>query len=75
MQTIINDILDKFDSLSIEDQESIIEIERKRMTERKRKLLVEEVHESEKEYNEGKFIEGDAETLMKAIENENKTNK
>ncbi|MBK8551213.1 MAG: hypothetical protein IPL53_09205 [Ignavibacteria bacterium] len=70
MQTIIKDILEKFDSLSIEDQESILEIERKRMNERKRKLLVEEVREAEIEYKDGKFIEGDAETLMKAIENE-----
>lgn len=75
MPTIINDILEKFDSLSIEDQESILEIEKKRLIERKRELLVEEVKEAGKEYTEGKYIEGNADKLMKAIEDESKTNK
>ncbi len=75
MQTIVNEILDKFDSLSIEEQESILEIEQKRLTQKKRELLVNEVREAEKEYVEGKYVEGDVNTLMKAIENENKTDK
>ncbi len=73
MQTIINDILEKFDSLNIEDQESILEIEKKRLIQKKRAQLVEEVREAEKDYEAGKYIEGDVETLMKAIENESKT--
>ena len=67
MHQLLKDILDKFDKLSITDQEAILEIERKRLIERKRELLVAEVKEAEKEYKDGKYIEGDAETLMRAI--------
>lgn len=67
MQTIVNDILDKFNSLSIEEQESILEIEKKRLIERKREMLVQEVREAEKEYTEAKYIEDDADTLMSSI--------
>lgn len=75
MTSVINDILEKFDSLNIEDQESVLEIEQKRLIQKKRELLVEEVKKAEKEYSEGKYIEGDTETLMNKIENEDKTNK
>ena len=68
MQQFIKDILDKFDKLSITDQEAILEIERKRLIERKRELLVAEVKEAEKGYKDGKYIEGDAETLISAIQ-------
>lgn len=75
MQTIIDDILEKFDSLDLEDQESLLEIEQKRLIQKKRDLLVKEVKEAEKEYAEGKYIEGDVQTLMKAIKNEDKTDR
>ncbi len=60
MQTILNDILDKFDSLSMEEQESILETAKKKLIERKRELPVEEVREEAG----GKYKESDVHTIM-----------
>ncbi|MBK9331904.1 MAG: hypothetical protein IPM96_05735 [Ignavibacteria bacterium] len=75
MNTKINDILEDFDSLSLNEQEELIEIEKKRLIENKRKLLVDEVKEAENEYTEGKYITGDTDELMRAIDDENTSDK
>ncbi|MBK8980800.1 MAG: hypothetical protein IPM38_00390 [Ignavibacteria bacterium] len=75
MNTKINDILEDFDNLSLNEQEELIEIEKKRLIENKRKLLVDEVKEAEKEYTEGKYITGETDELMRAIDYKNTSDK
>jgi hypothetical protein len=72
MESTVNEILEKFDSFSIEDQESILEIEKKRLIQKKREILIDEVNQAQKEIHEGKYISGDIDSLMKAIEDESK---
>jgi len=70
MENKINAVLEDFDSLSIDEQEVVVEIERKRLTERKRTMLVKNVNEAEEEYNSGKLKSESVDEIMKAIENE-----
>ncbi|MEO8513136.1 MAG: hypothetical protein ABI543_06240 [Ignavibacteria bacterium] len=65
-----NDALELIESFSLEEQEQLIEIEQKRIIEKKRELLLREIELSKKEISEGKYIEGNAAEILKAIENE-----
>ena len=73
MTSKFNDALDMIDSLSIEEQEMLLEIESKRLTERKRKLLQERIAEGKKDISEGRFIDGNAADIMNSIDDEIKT--
>jgi hypothetical protein len=64
----LNNILEEFDSLSLEEQETILEIEKKRMIERKRKQLVKDVEEAEREFKSGNLKPESVEDIMKAID-------
>ncbi len=75
MTNKINDILEKIDSLSIEEQETVIDIGKKRLIERKRKSLVKNVKEAEKEYESGKLKAESVHDVLKAIEYEASKNK
>lgn len=55
MSSKVNDVLEDFDSLTLEEQETVLHIETKRLVEKKRELLIEEVKEAEKEYTSGKL--------------------
>ncbi len=74
MNKIINEILEKFDSLDIGDQEALLKIQKQRLASKRREEFLKEVSEAEKEYAEGKYVEGNAKTLIKEIENEAETN-
>jgi hypothetical protein len=64
----LNNILEEFDSLSLEEQETILEIEKKRMIERKRKQLMKDVEEAEQEFKSGNLKPESVEEIMKAID-------
>lgn len=68
MNNKLNDILEDFDSLTLEEQETVLDIEKKRLIEKKRKLLIEEVREAEKEYKTGKLKPKSVEDIMKEID-------
>ncbi len=70
MSSKFNDVLELIESFSLEEQEQLIEIEKKRITEKKRILLLKEIDLSKKEIAEGKFIEGSAAEIIKAIDDE-----
>ena len=68
MSNKVNDILEEFDSLSIEEQETVVEIEKKRLTEKKRRLLIDAVKEAEEEYKSGNLKPESIDEIMKAID-------
>ncbi len=68
-----NDVLELIDSLSLDEQELLLEIEKKRLIEKKRKLLLEDIKEAKKDFAEGNYITGNVEDIMKAIEDEVKS--
>jgi len=68
MKNKLNDTLESFDSLTIEEQEIVIDIERKRLTDKKREMLVKEVREAEAEYKAGELKPESLEEIMKAID-------
>ncbi|MCI0449463.1 MAG: hypothetical protein L0Y79_06720 [Chlorobi bacterium] len=71
MSSKFNDALELIDSLSIEEQEELLEIERKRLIEKKRKKLIKDIAEAE-DIRKGNYITGTPEELVKAIEEESK---
>jgi hypothetical protein len=71
-----NDAMEIIESLSIEEQEELLEIEKKRLIDKKRKMLIEDIAEAEKDIKNGNYTTGTPEELVKAIEEEaNKLNK
>ncbi len=70
MSSKFNDAMEIIESLSIEEQEELLEIERKRLIDKKRKMLIEDIAEAEKDLENGNYITGTPEELVKAIEEE-----
>ena len=70
MGTRINDLLENFDTLTIDEQELVISIERKRLIERKREELFNTIKEAEEEYKSGTLKSENVDEIMKAIEDE-----
>lgn len=70
MSSKFNDVLEMIESLSIEEQEDLLEIERKRLIDKKRKKLIDDINESRKDISEGNYTIGNADDIMKAIDNE-----
>lgn len=71
MRNKVNDILEEFDSLSLEEQETVLDIEKKRLIEKKRQLLIQEVKEGEEEYKSGKLKPKSVDDIMKEIDETN----
>jgi hypothetical protein len=61
-------MLEEFDTFSLEEQETILEIEKKRVIERKREQLVKDVKEAEQEFQSGILKKESVEDIMKAID-------
>jgi hypothetical protein len=53
-QTAFGEILEAADHLSLEDQESLIDILRSRMRDRRRAELAEDVQEAKREFEQGR---------------------
>jgi len=70
MSSKFNDTLEMIESLSIEEREEILEIEKKRVTEERRKLLLKDIEEARRDIENGDFDSGTPEELIKAIEKE-----
>jgi len=70
MSSKFNDTLEMIESHSIEEQEEILEIEKKRLLEKKRKKLIEDIKEAERDFEKGDYVSGSPEELIKAIEEE-----
>jgi hypothetical protein len=75
MTNKINEILEKLDSLSIEEQETVIDVGKKRLIERKRKSLIKNVKEAEDEFDSGNLTAESVQDVLKAIEYEADKNK
>jgi hypothetical protein len=61
------DVLDAIDQLSLEEQETLMDIVQRRVTERSRKLLATEIREAQQEFAEGRCQATTAEELMKEV--------
>ena len=59
------DVLESVDNLSLEEQETLIDIVRNRATEERRRRLLTDIEESRMSYREGKSREMTAEEIMK----------
>ncbi len=75
MNSKFNEALELIDSLSLDEQEELIEIERKRITEKKRKKLLTDIKEAKQDIENGDYITGDYKDIMKAIDDETKSDK
>jgi len=65
--TTFEEVLEAADRLSLEDQEAITDILRRRVIDERRKELINEVHEARKEYQEGRCHEASSEQILKEI--------
>jgi len=61
------DVLEEIDKLSLEEQETLIDIVRRRMAERGRKILAAEIREARQEFAEDRCQPATADELMKEI--------
>lgn len=62
-----DDVLDAADQLSLDEQETLIDILRRRMIERRRAVLAKEIEEADKEFQDGKCKTVTPSELMKEI--------
>ena len=61
------EVLEVIDKLSLEEQETLLDIVQRRIAEQNRKRLVAEIQESRQEYAEGKCKPVTTDELMKEI--------
>lgn len=61
------EVLEAIDKLSLEDQEELVGILRRRIAERGRKTLAAEIEEAHREFAEGRCRPATAEEVMKEI--------
>jgi hypothetical protein len=67
-QTIpFGDVLDAIDRLSLDEQETLMDIVQRRIAERGRKMLAAEIQEARQEFAEGRCRPATADELMKEI--------
>lgn len=62
-----SDFVEEIDKLSLDEQESFVDILQKRIAEEKRKRFVEEALESKEEFEKGSYSEGSSADLFKAL--------
>ena len=68
MNTVrFGDVLEAVDQLSIPDQETLLEVVRRRLVEARRAEILDEVKRGEKEFGEGQCQEATPADLMKEI--------
>jgi len=61
------EILEAADDLPVEDQEALIAILKNRLRERRRTELLQDIHEAEKEFREGKSHPATPDEIMREI--------
>jgi homoserine kinase len=62
--------IETVESLSLEDQEILLDILQKRLHQQKREKLIEEIQEVEQEYAEGKVKFGSADEFLAELDEE-----
>lgn len=65
--TTFEEVLEAADRLSLEEQEAVMDIIRKRVIDERRKEIVDHVHEARKEYQEGRCRETSPDQVLKEI--------
>ena len=63
-----NDALEVVERLTLDEQTELVEVMRRRLADRERNRLLEELRESREEYARGEFKTATADELMKEIE-------
>jgi len=66
----LDGLLDEFARLSLEDQEMLVDILKKRIVEQKRMRIVREAREAMREYRKGLTKTGTVEDLIKDLESD-----
>jgi hypothetical protein len=69
-QSHLDQILDEIASLSLDEQEMLIEILKKRHIEQKRLRIAREVREAQREHKQGLTTRGPVEDLIKDLESD-----
>jgi hypothetical protein len=69
-QSHLDQILDEIGSLSLDEQEMLLDILKKRHIEQKRLRIAREVREAQKEHKKGLTKRGTIEDLMKDLESD-----
>ena len=65
--TVFQEVLDAVDTLPVQQQEDILQIMQKRMSERKREVLATAVREARAEYGRGEARKGTSAECMKDL--------
>jgi hypothetical protein len=69
-QSHLDQILDQVSSLSLDDQEILLDLLKKRHIEQKRQRIAREVKEAQREHKKGLTKRGTVEDLMKDLESD-----
>lgn len=69
-QSHLDQILDEIASLSLDEQETLLDILKRRMVEQKRLRIAREVREAQREHKGGLTKRGTVEDLMKDLESD-----
>jgi len=64
---IFGQVLEDAGRLSLEEQETLIQVIQRRLIDQRRKEIIQEMREAEREFEEGKATPVTAEALMKEI--------
>ncbi|MGQ3686059.1 MAG: hypothetical protein ACUBOA_13795 [Candidatus Loosdrechtia sp.] len=67
------DALDVIESLPVNQQESLIDIVRHRLVERRRDLIARHIRKMKEEYRKGEVKRGSVDDLVRDLQNENDT--
>lgn len=62
-----NEVLEAADNLNLEEQETLVEIIRRRMIERRRRQLADDIHDADEEFQAGKCRPMSPDELMREI--------
>ena len=64
---ILDQVLDEAESLTLDEQEVLLEVLQKRLLEARRILLADEVREANIEFSKNKCVVSDADSILKEI--------
>ena len=68
MQTTFDGVLDAIDSLSIPDQEALIALVKKRISDRRRHEIAKNIQQAQLEYQSGQLFQGTIEDAIAELE-------
>ncbi len=68
MQVTFDGVLDAIDSLSIPDQETLITVIQKRLSDRRRREIAANIRQAQEEYQSGQIFQGTLEEAIAELE-------